>query len=419
MQWRILSKRLCAILSVFCLAFSLCSPVFATDSSDVALAYNSLSGSLYHLYQYLPDPSSSETKYLPFNAEAYASNYLRYSPYWYQSSYSSTTSSANYSYGLTAIFNEGIKSTPVHCIFSISLLTNGASFSVNNAASISAFVLSGGSEYGFADAISVSFVNQVPWGSIYEKKFADGTAASDWAAPRIYRVDINRNGGSWDALVDGFTLSIDNWATMTKTGTQIRYSPLLFNCYAWYDTGDSAIDDVVSSILEHVASIDGKMDTVHASLMQIITQLQELNKDTDTIVDLLTSIDTHLSNVDQTTSDIYKLLRETLTDESTELSNASKSAAETIMQQQDSEQYWTDKNTDTFEKLDLNNFSFSDSILSGLQLVGNMFSSVWSAIGDVSIIYIFPLTLGVALVVIGRIAKSGGKGHKKDGGDSS
>ena len=419
MKWHTRSKRLCAILSVFCLAFSLCSPVCVTEASEVVLPYNSLSGSMGFGYQFLPDPSSSETKYLPFNAEEYATNYLRYSPYWFASSYGSLAVDLNYD--LTVAFNDGIRATPVHCIFSISLLTRHGTFTVDNGASFSSFVLSGGSEYGFADAISVSFVNQVPWSDIYQRKFPGGDSADDYAAPRIYRVDLNRTAGNWDALVDGFTLRINNWAHITSSqdGYAISYCPVIFNCYAWYDTGDSAIDDVVSSILEHVASIDGKMDTVHASLMDIITQLQELNKDTDTIVDLLTSIDIHLTNVDQTTSDIYKLLRETLTDESTELSNASKSAAETIMQQQDSEQYWTDKNTDTFEKLDLNNFSFSDSILSGLQLVGNMFSSVWSAIGDVSIIYIFPLTLGVALVVIGRIAKSGGKGNKKDGGDSS
>ena len=168
--------------------------------------------------------------------------------------------------------------------------------------------------------------------------------------------------------------------------------------------------------MEHVASIDGKMDTVHATLLQIVDQLTELNKDTDTIINLLTSIDTHLTNVDKTTTDIYDLLRETLTDESTELTNASKSAAETIMQQENSEQYWTD--TDAFQKIDITNFSFSASVLSGLKLVGGIFSNIWNTLDDVSIIYIFPLILGIALVVIGRIERSGGKGKKKKGGDS-
>lgn len=77
-----------------------------------------------------------------------------------------------------------------------------------------------------------------------------------------------------------------------------------------------------------------------------------------------------------------------------------------------------DKNTDAFQKIDITKFSFSESVLSGLKLVGGIFSNIWNTLDDVSIIYIFPLTLGIALVVIGRIERSGGKGKKKKGGDS-
>lgn len=158
-------------------------------------------------------------------------------------------------------------------------------------------------------------------------------------------------------------------------------------------------------------------ESVLSQLDEIIRLLTANNEKLDTQIGLLESIVNHLNSIDATVTDIYSLLRETLTDESTELTNAARQAAETIMQEQDSEQFWTDKNSDTFNAIDLNGFSFDSTVLAGLSLVGKVFTSIWNAVGDTVIIYVFPLTLGVALVVIGRISRSGGNGKNKSGGD--
>lgn len=66
-----------------------------------------------------------------------------------------------------------------------------------------------------------------------------------------------------------------------------------------------------------------------------------------------------------------------------------------------------------FTQLELDNFSLG-ILGSGLSLVGNMFTSIWSAFGGWSIMFTFPLVFGISLLVIGRISKSGGKGSSRD-----
>ena len=438
MRWRMRLKRLCATLFAFLVAFSSCSQAFAIDKFTGSEYINShiIQGYVTHgwkKYPTLGDSNISEVKALPTSTTNDSNSVSWYG--WYQSSQHIYAGVDNYAdYSISALFDKAYNNARIHCIF-------GASYAVghnkSNTSSPSASVYRG--YYDTTQVVAYYGGSTQTYDADY-KVFPASIRNTDWyfnfkgseiqlddqLAVLNYHVVINPDALYWAEPCNGFSFSCPQFCRLSsafyplpvagKDAAYIAYMPILDNIYCWWDNG-TAVDDAIASILEHVAAIDGKMDIVHATLLQIVDQLTELNKDTDTIINLLTSIDTHLTNVDKTTTDIYTLLRETLTDESTELTNASKSAAETIMQSQNSEQYWTDKNTDSFNKLDLDNFSFSDSILSGLQVVGNIFSSLWSAIGDVSLIYIFPLMLGVALVVIGRIARSGGKGHKKDGGD--
>ena len=115
-------------------------------------------------------------------------------------------------------------------------------------------------------------------------------------------------------------------------------------------------------------------------------------------------------------TDIYSLLRDTLADESVAIDNKSQHVADQIMQQDNSEQYWNDKNQENFNALDLNNFSFSSGVVSALGTVGNLFTSIWNSLGDTVIIFTFPLILGITLVAIGRVSRHGGKGKDDKGG---
>ncbi len=424
-------KRLCATLSAFCLAFSLCSPVFAIDKTTGSEYINEhiIGGYVtygWKKYPTLGDSNISEVKPIPCSTTNDLKSVQRYS--WYESGIAikSFAESPWISYDISALFDKAYNNARIHCIF-------GASYAVGHSSdrSFTAGVEHGSSEFDTTQVVAYYGGSTQTFDADYKVfpasirntdwyfKFSDTSKVlDDQLAVFNYHLVVNPSCSYWAEPCNGFSFSCPKFCYFTASSypAYVSYMPILDNIYCWWDNG-TAVDDVIASILEHVASIDGKMDTVHATLLQIVDQLTELNKDTDTIINLLTSIDTHLTNVDKTTTDIYSLLRETLTDESTELTNASKSAAETIMQQQDSEQYWTDKNTDAFQKIDITKFSFSASVLAGLQLVGGVFSNIWNTLDDVSIIYIFPLTLGIALVVIGRIERSGGKGKKKKGGD--
>lgn len=428
MKWRMRLKRLCATLSAFCLVFLLCSPVFAIDKSTGSQYLNEHSIGGYVKYGWkeyptLGDSNISEVKPIPCSTTNDLNSVQRYD--FYQSAIVLQNANDTWMpYRISALFDRAYNNARIHCIF-------GASYAVGRASdkSGSPGVYRGNYDttqvvayYGGAtqtyDAdykVFPATIRNTDW----YFKFSGDPVLTDQLAVFNYHVVLNPDALFWSEPCNGFSFACDQFCYFTAPSYpyKVSYMPILDNIYCWWDNG-TAVDDAIASILEHVASIDGKIDVIHSTLLQIVDQLTELNKDTDTIINLLTSIDNHLTNVDKTTTDIYALLRETLTDESTELSNASKSAAEMIMQQQNSEKYWTDKNTDAFQKIDITNFSFSASVLAGLKLVGGIFSNIWNTLDDVSIIYIFPLILGIALVVIGRIERSGGKGKKKKGGDS-
>ena len=155
---------------------------------------------------------------------------------------------------------------------------------------------------------------------------------------------------------------------------------------------------------------------------EILTKCIHMDSTLSTQNKILRSISDSLRFIYSDVTSIYDLLNTALANETSDLDNKSQQVAESIMQQDNAEQYWNDKNQQNFNALGLDTFQFDDGVLSGLSTVGNIFSSVWDSLGDATIIFTFPLILGIALVAIGRVARSGGKGGKGNsdnkGGDS-
>ena len=161
-------------------------------------------------------------------------------------------------------------------------------------------------------------------------------------------------------------------------------------------------------------------------LDQIVQYLSNMDADLDTVIQLLQScvdyLNKILANTDNITKDvagIYDLLKNALSEESASVSQESLKVGDQIMMQTDGETYWKDKNTENFNALDLGNFSFDNGLITALRAVGNWFSNLWDALGPVTLIFTFPLVLGISLVVVGRVSRSAGKGSKsgKVGGD--
>ncbi len=167
-------------------------------------------------------------------------------------------------------------------------------------------------------------------------------------------------------------------------------------------------------------------DKILSYLDQILTHCANMDTDLDTVIELLRSVTQYLNNLALTTDDIaqnvhgiYDLLKNALSAESAAVSQNAQQVGDTIMMQTDGENYWKDKNTENFNSLDIGNFSFENSLIRALQAVGKWFSNLWESLGPVTIIFTFPLILGISLVVVGRVSRSAGKGAKsgKGGGD--
>lgn len=76
---------------------------------------------------------------------------------------------------------------------------------------------------------------------------------------------------------------------------------------------------------------------------------------------------------------------------------------------------------DRFDSISADFSGFDGSILSGVALGGSLFQRLWNVLGDYVILYTFPLTLSICLVVVGRLSRNAsrsGGGKKKDGDDS-
>lgn len=204
------------------------------------------------------------------------------------------------------------------------------------------------------------------------------------------------------------------WDALTVTNKDA-----LASCVTAYvvHSGVPSVVEQVNAILDEVKKVNGNLTSALSVLNQILVQCQGIKADTSSIVSILGLCKDQLVTLNGKVDDIYKLLKESLAAESQALDQKSQNVAGQIMQRVDSEQYWSDKNTENFTALDMGNWTFGDGVVGALPTVGNLFKSLWDSIGDATLIFVFPLMLGIALVIVGRLSRTAGKGSKKGGGD--
>ena len=220
-----------------------------------------------------------------------------------------------------------------------------------------------------------------------------------------YLVPAGTNGVRGDVLA---------WSNLV-----VNDSAALMACVTGYivHSAEQSVVEQVNSILEEVRKVNGNLTSALSVLNQILIQCQGIKADTSSIVTILGLCKDQLISLNGKVDDIYTLLKDSLATESAAVDKKSEELGGQIMQRVDSEQYWSDKNTETFNALDMGNFTFGDGVVGALPTVGNLFKSLWDSIGDVTLIFSFPLMLGIALVIVGRISRTSGKGSKKGGDD--
>lgn len=207
------------------------------------------------------------------------------------------------------------------------------------------------------------------------------------------------------------------WSSVSLSGSPPK-AVICVVCGYVVHSGDSAVVDKVNAILEQVKLVNGNLTSVLSVLNTILSTCNDISANTASILSVLDVVSTNIITLNGKVDDIYTLLKDALSSETAELDKESEKVGDQLLQRVDNEQYWEDKNTDTFNAIGLDGFSFDDGITGALAVVGNIFSSIWNAMGSSVVIYTFPLMLGLALVIIGRISRNSGKSGKKGGGDS-
>lgn len=216
------------------------------------------------------------------------------------------------------------------------------------------------------------------------------------------------------ANATGFRFITPNKFVFTGAGQSVGL--VSFGGYV-VNTDDQSIVDVVHDILTQVTQINSNTSSALSALNSILDQCKALKADTGKIITLLNLVKNNIVSLNGKVDNIYTLLKDSLKTESAAVDQKSQQLGDQIMQRVDSEQYWSDKNTETFNALDMGNFTFGDGVVAALPTVGNLFKGLWDSFGDVTLIFTFPLMLGVALVIVGRISRTAGKGSKKGGDD--
>lgn len=428
------SLRACAALVAFCCSLLLVSirpvAVSADDTSDYLLGYWVLHPSgqdfdvTWQARQFPPTEKSTGVNSMPFRGKNLGGG-TKVQDYQVGSYIGMTYAYLNNWYPdivFASQFSNPQVGHNLHCIIKFGVGVGAGSVSFRTTSANGYWFV--GDKLYTSDNANVVFIGTSAWSTGLNLNFEGTTdkVYSDYTTGYCYRLDFDYSaqyGNDDRYAISGLGMYFTDWCSQYVASTNKYIGCIVGYVLSWADTGVAAIDDAITDILTHVAKIDGNVQNIYTTLKSLLAVAKEIGIDTDTMVKLLTTINSNVALLQSDVSGIYELLKTALADESAELDKKTEQAAESIMQRTDSEQYWSDKNQDNFNALNIDNFSFGDGVVSALGTVGGLFSGLWDALGDGVIVYTFPLMLGVALVLVGRLARSSGKGHNKSdsGGD--
>lgn len=180
------------------------------------------------------------------------------------------------------------------------------------------------------------------------------------------------------------------------------------------DSGDSAVLDTVDSILSQLQSIDGNITTMVTAINEILAQMRLLNADTDTIVEMLGTLTSlsqsqlqRLEYISSSVDAIYHFLTQAMSSESQALTEQSANIATQIQTNNGAEEEYQLVMQGSFDDLNLDDFTFG-GVNGALEVVGAIFTDMWSVFGEYKILFVYPLILGISCLIIGRLPKSGG-----------
>lgn len=220
-------------------------------------------------------------------------------------------------------------------------------------------------------------------------------------------------------------------------------------------TETSAELDALQSMADEIAVQSDILNAMYGDLVAVCNSIYQATQDIKVAQDLantyLSDIARVLGNIDDTSSRIYdlldvqfQLLISTIQTESDDIQGAiAKQTADIIayldnafsgsvgqlpgqtdnlqgqISNNDSAEnnYKSDAST-RFNELSATFTGFSGGALSGVSLVSTLFTRVWSVLGEWVILYTFPLYLGLALLIIGRLGRHSSRSSSDKDGDT-
>lgn len=204
----------------------------------------------------------------------------------------------------------------------------------------------------------------------------------------------------------------------------------------------SAEIEGLENIADQIAAQSDVLSAMYGDIMAVLNSMYSRLGDIQSVLELsntyFQTIITILQNIDATTVDIYNLLAtqfelliSSINTASSDLQAAisaqtaaliayfdtvfsgavgdlpqkSEDLDTNIGNMSDSENEYKSNASDKFEEINSAFTGFTGGTLSGISLASTLFTQVWNAFGEYSVVFSFPLLLGIALLLVGRISK--------------
>lgn len=257
-------------------------------------------------------------------------------------------------------------------------------------------------------------------------------------------------------------LSIQNpWFDFTTNAVYFPVVGSQTNCYVYPNvpslrivaTETSADLDALENIANGIASQSAILQAMYGDIVALLNSIYSRCGDLLTAQNLtnqyFSQIIPVLNSIDGKTTDIYNLLStqfslliSTIERESDDIQKAIDDATIRLITYLDSafsgavgqlpgttdglnsaiqnndnfESEWQSNVSQQWENLQVESFMFPNVYISGFSLVLSIFEDIWDSLGEYTSLYIFPLMLGVVLLLIGRISRMGGRerSHTKE-----
>lgn len=189
------------------------------------------------------------------------------------------------------------------------------------------------------------------------------------------------------------------------------YGDILAVCNSIYErTGDlltaqNLTNQYFSSIIPVIEGLKTTTDNIYTLLGQqfalLISTIQTESDDLQATINA--AIDRMIAYLDNAFSGA---VNPALPGQSSDISSGNSSIHE-------NESTYQSTATERFDAISADFSGFNGDVLSGVALASQLFTRLWTALHEYVIVYTFPLTLAVCLVIVGRVSRT----HRKDDKD--